>query len=103
VCLLLVGSGGGAGGPPGPPAYAVSKAGVVALARVLALENKQTGIRVNCVLPGTIDTAANRSAMPKADKAAWTAPAAIARVIVFLLSDASAPVTGAVVPVDAHA
>jgi len=70
---------------------------------VLALENKAHGVRVNCVMPGTIDTPSNRSAMPKADRSAWTPPAAIARVIVFLLSPESAPVSGGIVPVDAHA
>ena len=91
------------GGGSGAAAYAVSKAGVVALTRVLALENKEHGVRVNCVLPGTIDTRSNRAAMPKADTSRWTSPAAIARVIVFLLSPESAPVSGGVVPVDAHA
>ena len=90
-------------GGAGAAAYAVSKAAVVALTRVLALENRDRGVRFNCVMPGIIDTAANRKAMPGADKAAWTPPAAVARVIVFLLSPASAAVNGAVVPVDATA
>jgi NAD(P)-dependent dehydrogenase (short-subunit alcohol dehydrogenase family) len=101
--MVMVGSKVVDGGGAGAAAYAVSKAGVVALARVLALENRDHGVRVNCVLPGTIDTAANREAMPKADRSRWTPPEAIARVIVFLLSAQSAPVTGAVVPVDARA
>jgi NAD(P)-dependent dehydrogenase (short-subunit alcohol dehydrogenase family) len=91
------------GGGAGAAAYAVSKAGVVALTRVLALENKDHGVRVNCVMPGVIDTPKNRTGMPKADRSAWTPPAAIARVIVFLLSPESAPVSGGIVPVDAHA
>jgi len=101
--MVLVGSKVVEGGGAGAAAYAVSKAGVVALARVLALENKDTGVRVNCVLPGTIDTPSNRSSMPKADRSRWTPPEAIARVIVFLLSSDSAPVTGGVIPVDARA
>jgi NAD(P)-dependent dehydrogenase (short-subunit alcohol dehydrogenase family) len=99
--IVMVGSKVVEGGGAGAAAYAVSKAGVVALARVLALENRDRGVRVNCVLPGTIDTAANRASMPKADRKGWTPPEAIARVILFLLSPESAPVTGAVVPVDA--
>jgi NAD(P)-dependent dehydrogenase (short-subunit alcohol dehydrogenase family) len=101
--IVTVGSKVVEGGGAGAAAYAVSKAGVVALTRVLALENKEHGVRVNCVMPGTIDTPNNRSAMPKADRSAWTPPAAIARVIVFLLSPESAPVSGGIVPVDAHA
>ena len=101
--IVTVGSKVVEGGGAGAAAYAVSKAGVVALTRVLALENKAHGVRVNCVLPGTIDTPSNRSAMPKADRSAWTPPAAIARVVVFLLSPESAPVSGGIVPVDAHA
>jgi NAD(P)-dependent dehydrogenase (short-subunit alcohol dehydrogenase family) len=99
--MVMVGSKVVEGGGAGAAAYAVSKAGVVALARVLALENKDLRVRVNCVLPGIIDTPKNRTGMPKADRTAWTPPEAIARVIVFLLSPESAPVTGAVVPVDA--
>ena len=101
--IVTVGSKVVEGGGAGAAAYAVSKAGVVALTRVLALENKEHGVRVNCLMPGTIDTPNNRSAMPKADRSAWTPPAAIARVIVFLLSPESAPVSGGIVPVDAHA
>ena len=101
--MVMVGSKLVEGGGAGAAAYTVSKAGVVALARVLALENKDHGVRVNCVLPGTIDTPKNREGMPKADRSRWTPPEAIARVIVFLLSPESAPVTGGVVPVDARA
>ena len=89
-------------GGAGSAAYAASKAGVTALTRVLALENRERGVRVNCVLPGTIDTPANRAAMPAADRRDWTSAEAIADVIVFLLSPGSAPITGALVPVDAR-
>lgn len=84
-------------------AYAVAKVGVHALVRVLALENQAAGVRFNAVLPGTIDTPANRAAMPDADHSRWTSPAAIARVMAFLLSADSRPTTGALVPVDAPA
>ena len=88
-------------GGAGAAAYAVSKAAVIALTRVLARENQPRGVRFNCVVPGMIDTAANRSAMGTADTAHLVPPEAIARVVLFLLSPDSAPVTGAVVPVDA--
>jgi NAD(P)-dependent dehydrogenase (short-subunit alcohol dehydrogenase family) len=100
--IVTVGSKVVEGGGAGAAAYAVSKAGVVALTRVLALENKDH-VRVNCVLPGIMDTPNNRSGMPKADRSGWTAPAAVARVILFLLSPESAPVSGGIVPVDARA
>jgi len=86
-------------GGAGSAAYAVSKAGVVALTRVLAQENETRGVRFNCVLPGTIDTPANRKAMPKADTSRWTPPESIARVIAFLLFPESSSVNGALIPV----
>ena len=90
-------------GGAGAAAYAVSKQAVHALTRVLALENRDRGVRFNCVLPGTIDTPANRASMPQANFSRWTSPTAIARVILFLLSPDSAPITGALVPVDGQA
>ena len=67
---------------------------------ILALENRERGVRFNCIAPGIIDTPDNRRAMPKADPSRWTSPEAIAKVVVFLLSPDSAPITGAIVPVD---
>jgi NAD(P)-dependent dehydrogenase (short-subunit alcohol dehydrogenase family) len=87
----------------GAAAYAVSKAGVIALTRVLSLENRARGVRFNCISPGTIDTAANRKAMPQADTSTWTPPEQLARLVVYFLSPDSAPVTGAVVPADGRA
>jgi NAD(P)-dependent dehydrogenase (short-subunit alcohol dehydrogenase family) len=101
--VVAVGSRAAETGGGGMAAYAVSKVAVHALVRVLALENAGRGIRFNAVLPGTIDTPANRRAMPGADRSKWTSPDAIARVMVFLLSPDSAPTTGALVPVDAPA
>ena len=101
--VVAVGSRAADAGGAGMAAYAVSKVAVHALVRVLALENRDLGVRFNAVLPGTIDTPANRRAMPDADPSKWTSPEAIARVMVFLLSPESAPTTGALVPVDAPA
>jgi NAD(P)-dependent dehydrogenase (short-subunit alcohol dehydrogenase family) len=98
--VVTVGSKTAETGGSGAAGYAVSKAAVHALTRVLALENRGRGVRFNCVLPGTIDTPANRRAMPEADFSLWTSPDAIARVIVFLLSPESAPLSGALLPVD---
>lgn len=85
-------------GRSGNAAYAVAKSALLTLVEAIAEENKG-GIRANAVLPDTIDTPANRTAMPNADPAGWTRPDDIARVILFLASPASAPVTGAAVPV----
>ena len=55
-------------------AYAASKAALIAFTRSLAREVDAAGIRVNAVLPTTIDTPANRAAMPDADFSLWTSP-----------------------------
>ncbi len=101
--IVAVGSRAAATGGAGMAAYAVAKQALHAFVRVLALENRNRGVRVNAVLPGTIDTAANRRAMPQAERASWTSPQAIARTIAFLLSPDSAPVSGALLPVDGPA
>jgi NAD(P)-dependent dehydrogenase (short-subunit alcohol dehydrogenase family) len=100
--IVTVGARSVESGGAGAAAYVVSKAAVQALTRVLAAENRARGVRVNCVAPGTLDTPQNRAAMPGADPSAWTPLPEVARVILFLLSPDSAPVTGAVVPVDAR-
>ncbi|HET9308453.1 MAG TPA: SDR family NAD(P)-dependent oxidoreductase [Candidatus Sulfotelmatobacter sp.] len=80
-------------------AYSASKAALVSLVRTVALENKDAGITANVILPGTMDTPANRKAMPGADVAQWVQPGAIASLIVWLASDAGKDVTGAAIPV----
>ncbi len=80
-------------------AYSASKAAVMRLTESLAAEVKDSNITVNSVLPGTIDTPQNRSAMPKADFSRWVAPEAIADVIAFLASDGARAITGAAIPV----
>ncbi|MDQ2985539.1 MAG: SDR family oxidoreductase [Armatimonadota bacterium] len=74
--------------------YAASKAAVVSLARSASLEWKQRGIRVNAILPDTIDTPANRKSMPNANFDAWQKPAEIAEVIAFLLSESASIISG---------
>ena len=83
----------------GMGAYAASKAGLARLAEALADELKDAGITVNAVLPGTLDTAANRKAMPDADASRWVATRQLAQVILYLLSPAADAVTGATVRV----
>lgn len=59
-------------------AYTVSKSAVVRLTESMAAELESKGIRVNCVLPSTMDTPANRADMPDVDPATWVAPSAVA-------------------------
>ena len=86
---------------PGPTigAYSASKAALVSLIRTVALENKDAGITANVVLPGTMDTPANRKAMAGADTSQWVQPASVASLIVWLAGDAGKDVTGAAIPV----
>ena len=83
----------------GAAAYAASKAAAVALTDSLAADTRGTGVRVNSILPSIIDTPANRKAMPAADFASWPKPEDIAKVILFLCSDAAKTIHGAAVPV----
>jgi NAD(P)-dependent dehydrogenase (short-subunit alcohol dehydrogenase family) len=83
----------------GMGAYAASKSGVARLTEAMAEEFKERGITVNAVLPSILDTPANRADMPKADPSRWVSPQALARVVLFLLSDDAAPITGALIPV----
>jgi NAD(P)-dependent dehydrogenase (short-subunit alcohol dehydrogenase family) len=80
-------------------AYAASKAAVVALAQAVAAEVLQDGVRVNVVLPSTIDTPQNRASMPEADASRWVSLQSLCEVIAFLLSDAARDVSGAALPV----
>jgi NAD(P)-dependent dehydrogenase (short-subunit alcohol dehydrogenase family) len=79
--------------------YVASKSAVLGVTTALAVELAPVEITVNAVLPGTIDTPANRRAMPKADFSRWTQPRAIAEVLVFLASEAAGAVNGAQIPV----
>jgi NAD(P)-dependent dehydrogenase (short-subunit alcohol dehydrogenase family) len=82
----------------GMAAYSVSKAALAHLTRTLDLELRPDGIRVNAVAPQLIDTAANRALLPADVLAHAVSPEAIAGVIAFLVSEAAAPVSGAILP-----
>jgi len=84
---------------PNFSAYSVSKAALVALIKNVAAETKDLGITANAVLPSTIDTPANRKAMPKADFSKWVTPESIANLLLFLASEKSGDVSGAVIPI----
>lgn len=97
--IVSVSARAGLSGGAGMSAYTVSKSAVIRLTESMAAELKDAGINVNCVLPGTIDTPANRQASPNADYDRWVKPEALADVICFLASDAARAIHGAAVPV----
>jgi len=80
-------------------AYTVAKAGVVALAQALADETRGKGVTVNAVAPSTMDTPANRAAMPGADRTGWVPVEAVADAIAFLGGEGAGHVTGAVLTI----
>jgi NAD(P)-dependent dehydrogenase (short-subunit alcohol dehydrogenase family) len=86
---------------PAPRAgvYAASKAALVSLVRTVARENRDAGIAANIVLPGTMDTPANRAAMPDADPSKWVRPEQIASLLVHLVLGDASQLSGAVIPV----
>ncbi|MEU4392670.1 SDR family NAD(P)-dependent oxidoreductase [Kribbella sp. NPDC023855] len=106
--IVAVASTSGVNAPEGQANYAASKAGLLALVRVLAKELGSRGVRVNAVLPGFVDTAMTRS-MPQSQLKAFVdrvplgrigAPGDVAPVVRFLLSAEAAYVTGASVVID---
>jgi NAD(P)-dependent dehydrogenase (short-subunit alcohol dehydrogenase family) len=78
--------------------YTVAKAAVITLTQALANEVPR-GITVNAVLPSTMDTPANRQAMPDADRSRWVSTDAVAEVIAYLASDGAAMISGAAIPI----
>lgn len=82
----------------GIAAYAAAKAALVHLVRTIALENRDSGITANAILPGTMDTPQNRAAQPAADYSRWIQPADVAALIVTLCGDAGEPISGAAIP-----
>jgi NAD(P)-dependent dehydrogenase (short-subunit alcohol dehydrogenase family) len=97
--VIAVGSRAAVDPGPGVGAYSASKAAMVSLMKTVAQEYKTAGLRANVVLPGTIDTPANRKAMPDADFSKWVRPDAIADLILWLVGDAGKDVNGAAIPI----
>jgi NAD(P)-dependent dehydrogenase (short-subunit alcohol dehydrogenase family) len=83
----------------GVGAYSASKAAMVSLIRTVALENRDVGITANVILPGTMDTPANRRSDPQADFSKWVRPATVAGLVAWLAGEAGKDVNGAVIPV----
>jgi NAD(P)-dependent dehydrogenase (short-subunit alcohol dehydrogenase family) len=97
--IVAIGSRAAVEASPNYTAYAVAKAALVALVKNVAAEGKKFGVTANVVLPSTIDTPQNRAAMPAADAARWVTSESIAKLILWLTSDAAADTSGAVIPI----
>ena len=97
--IVNIAARGGLRGGAKMAAYAASKSAVIRLTESMSAELREHNINVNCVLPSTIDTPANRADMLKADPKRWVEPAALADVILFLSSDRARAVHGAALPV----
>jgi NAD(P)-dependent dehydrogenase (short-subunit alcohol dehydrogenase family) len=80
-------------------AYGASKAALVSLIQSVAMENKESGVTANIILPGTMDTPSNRASNPSADFSKWVDPRQVANLALWLASDAAWQISGAVIPV----
>ena len=78
--------------------YAASKAAVIAMSEASAAEVLEHGVRINAVMPSTMDTRANRSSMPTADFTKWVSLESASGVIAFLLSEDAKDISGAAIP-----
>jgi len=97
--IVAVGSRAGVEPAAGIAAYSASKAALISLVRTAMLENRDAGITANVILPGTIDTEANRKSDPEGHFSGWILPDRIAELAVFLASDAGAQINGTAIPV----
>jgi NAD(P)-dependent dehydrogenase (short-subunit alcohol dehydrogenase family) len=100
--ILAIGSKAAVEPAPLAGAYAASKAALVSLIRTVARENSRLGISANILLPGTMDTLANRAAEPNADHSKWVNPSQVAKLLTHLMSDEASQITGAVIPIYAE-
>jgi NAD(P)-dependent dehydrogenase (short-subunit alcohol dehydrogenase family) len=85
---------------PGLAAYVTFKAALAMLVRTVALENRDAGLTANVVLPGTMDTPANRKAMPNADFSKWLQPRDVADLVLWLSDERAGHITGTAIPID---
>src|SRR6202035_3993924 len=97
--ILAIGSRTAVEPQPMVGAYSASKAALVSLLKTVALENKDQGITANVVLPGTMDTPANRKAMPTEDFSKWIQPQQVANLLVYLASDKAAQTNAPVIQI----
>jgi NAD(P)-dependent dehydrogenase (short-subunit alcohol dehydrogenase family) len=92
--IVNVSSDAGVTGYPTWGAYGVSKAALDQLTRTWAAELEGTGVRVNSIDPGSMDTAMHRAAEPEENPSEWARPEDVVEPFLWLMSDASAAVTG---------
>ncbi len=97
--LIAIGSLAAVEPHPSLGAYAAFKTALTVLYRTIALENQDRNISANVILPGTMDTPANRAAMPSADPSKWVQPEDVAKVALLLAGDQGAQINGALIPV----
>jgi NAD(P)-dependent dehydrogenase (short-subunit alcohol dehydrogenase family) len=97
--IVNIGAAGAIKAAAGMGSYAASKSAVAKLTESLADELKDSGVTVNAILPSIIDTPVNRADMPTAEFDRWVKPEQIADLIVFLLSERSSAITGALIPI----
>jgi len=97
--IIVIGSRQAVQPAAGVAAYSASKAALVSLVQTVAIENKDKNIRANVILPGTMDTPANRASMPKANFDNWVKPHHVAELVVLLAGDAGGDISGAAIPV----
>jgi NAD(P)-dependent dehydrogenase (short-subunit alcohol dehydrogenase family) len=98
----------GVTGVAGLAAYVAGKAGIIGLTKVAALDYADQGIRVNVVAPGPILTHHLQAAGPQAQRLAGLSTpmrrtgtaAEVARTVLWLCSEQSSFITGAVIPID---
>jgi NAD(P)-dependent dehydrogenase (short-subunit alcohol dehydrogenase family) len=92
--IINVTSDAGQVGYPGWGAYGISKFGLEGMSQTWASELEETGVRVNWVDPGNMNTAMHRAAEPEEDPTEWANPADVTDVFVFLAADESKNVSG---------
>jgi NAD(P)-dependent dehydrogenase (short-subunit alcohol dehydrogenase family) len=92
--IINVTSDAGAVGYPGWGAYGISKFGIEGMSQTWAAELEGSGVRVNYVDPGNMNTAMHRAAEPNEDATQWADPVDVTEVFLYLASDDSKKVNG---------
>jgi NAD(P)-dependent dehydrogenase (short-subunit alcohol dehydrogenase family) len=98
--IVAIGSLAAAEPHAGLGAYVTFKSALTLLVRTVALENKDAGLMANVVLPGTMDTPANRKSMPNADFSKWVQPKDVAELVLSLSSVQARQITGVAIPIE---